>query len=485
MIVANQCAAQSPQFRVLSDQQCQQLFLAALECLSRVGMKIPNLEAQELLKKAGARVENQLVYLPPQLIQRAIADVPQMFNLWRRDGSQTIQIAPDRVYFGTGPTCSNYIEPLSGVRRKAQRGDAAMTAHVCDALPNLDYVMSLSLYSDVTPALSPVYEFVDMISNTVKPIAAWANDPATLEDIYRIASAVAGGEDNLKRRPFVLFFTTYESPLQLDTRQTANLIWAAQHGMPLVCLGGPTTGSESPAYSASALMLHLASALCTVAVVQLAKPGTAMMIGAVPSAMDLRTARPAYGSPEGVLHTAAASDLARYLGIPFMGTAGASESKLLDAQAGIEITLQIMASCLSGAGMVHDVGFLDCADIGSLEMVVMADEVIAMLKRFMRGVEVNQQTLMLDMVEKVGPGGSFLNQPKAAKLCRGEIWVPGLLDRNSYPIWEKSGSLDLQQRAKAKVANILENHQPAPLSTEVIKEIDEILIQAESRYNRD
>ena len=288
----------------------------------------------------------------------------------------------------------------------------------------------------------------------------------------------------MQRKPFVLFFSTYESPLRLDGNQLANLIWAAQHAMPVVCLGGPTMGLESPPYSASALMLHLASALSALAVVQLAQRGAAMMVGGVPSAMDLRNARPSYGSPESILNTAAASDLARYLGIPFMGTAGASESKLLDAQAGVEIALQIMASCLSGAGMVHDVGFLDCADIGSLGLLVLADEVIAMVKRFMCGVEVSPETLMLDLVEEIGPGGMFLNQVKSAALCRSQIWAPTLIDRNAYAIWEKNGGQDMQQRVHTKLHHILDTHQSAPLPDGAEAEIEAILTEAEKRYSR-
>ena len=206
-----------------------------------------------------------------------------------------------------------------------------------------------------------------------------------------------------------------------------------------------------------------------------------MAIGGLPTMMDLRTARPAYGSPEASLYTAAAMDIARFLNLPFMGTAGASESKLVDAQAGIEAALGVMISTLSGAPMVHDVGFLDCADIGSLAYLVLADEVIGMAARVMRGVQVNAETIMLDLIERVGPGGSFLNQGKSAALSRKEAWVPSLLDRNPFSSWSSKDSPTTEKLAADKVNKILATHQPTPLPDGVAENLELILMNAEAR----
>jgi len=176
--------------------------------------------------------------------------------------------------------------------------------------------------------------------------------------------------------------------------------------------------------------------------------------------------------------------LARHLGLPFMGTAGASEAKRVDAQAGAEAALQVMLSALSGASLVHDVGFLDCADIGSLSYLVLVDEIIGMAARVMRGVDVNAETIMLDLLEKVGPGGSFINQSRSASLCRREAWTPSVLDRDPYAKWERNGSLSTEDVLNAKVKKILENHQPKPLAPETIEKIEQILNAAEAREKK-
>lgn len=440
-----------PQFKVLSSAGCQDLYLAALECLERVGVLVNNAEARRLLAGAGARLEGNLARIPARVIEEAIKAAPREFTLWGREESQPVHIAAGEVHFGPGPTCSNFIDPFTRERRRARRGDAGMAAKVSQALDNIDFVMSLSLLDDVTPVLSPVYEYAEMVANTTKPIVAWANNPATVSDIYQMAVAVAGDEDSLRRHPRFALFACYESPLRHPDDPVANLLWAAERGVPVVYLGGPTVGLESPVTGASALMIYLATALSGLAIVELKRPGAPVVLGGVPSAMDLRTARPAYGSPEMSLYTAGAAQVTSYLGLPFMGTAGASESKLLDGQAAGEVALQVLLSALSGASLVHDVGFLDCADIGSLALLVATNEIIGMAKRIQRGIDVRPETLMLDLVQRVGPGGNFIAEEESSTLCRAEIWAPELMDRNPFAAWDQMGRRSLDDRAQERL----------------------------------
>ena len=477
----NSAGHQTPHFNVLSEEQCQELYNAALECLERIGVIVHNADGCQLLEKAGARVDGNLVKIPRNIIQAALDQAPSSFSLWDREGESSFQVAPHEVQFGPGPSCTNFNDPLTGERRRAKRGDAGLTAKVCDALEHIDFVMSLSLYDDVTPVLSPVYEFVDMLTNTLKPIAAWANDIETLKAIYEIATCVRGNERDLIEKPNFVYFSTYHSPLQHLDEKTATILWAAEKGIPVVYLGGPSVGIESPITAASGLVIYLASALSGLAMVQLKRPGASMAIGGVPMVMDMFTARPAYGSPEMCMNTTAAAELAYFLDLPFMGTAGATESKLLDAQTGMEVMAQILMSGLSGAGLVHDVGFLDCADIGSLELLVLSNEVIGYVKRILRGIEVNQKTIMLELIEKVGPGGYFISQPESVKLCRKEVWVPVFSDRLPYEEWRATGGLSMEERIHLRVVDIINHHTPRELPQEVLEQINAVLEKEEAR----
>jgi len=474
-------AHQTPQFRVLSDRQIEKVYQATLECLNRTGVNVLNAEARDLLAVAGARVDGVRVRIPPHIIQDAGAANPRLFTLWGRDGKHRMQVVPDRVYFGPGPTCTYFIDPETGERRKTRRGDPGLTALVCDALDNIDYVMGLGLIDDVHHRLAPVYEFAEMIANTGKPVLPWAYSLENMSDIYQIALAVAGSEEAFREHPFFALFATFQSPLQHTDEELANVLWAVERDIPIVYLGGGTAGSTAPVTGAGTLVISLAGALSGLAIIQLKKRGAVVCIGSVPQPMDLRTGRPAYGGPEMSLYSAAVSDISRYLGLPFMGTAGASEAKVLDLQAAIESTMQVVLSGLSGATLVHDVGFLDCADIGSLEMLVMNDEIIAMTRRIMRGIEISDDTLMLDLIDRVGPGGEFMSTKETAKRCRAEIWTPTLMDRDPWVSWEAAGSLTMHDRIQARVREILATHEPPRLPEGAAEKIETILEAAEVR----
>ena len=479
MITANYAAHQTPQFRVLSDAQCRQLYLAALECLQRTGVEVNNAEARHLLACAGADVDGNRVRIPAHIIQAALASAPRSFTLWGRDYRHSIQVCPDQVNFGPGLTATNFIDPWTGERRQSRRGDPGMTALVCDALDNFDYVIGLGLIQDVPSKFSASFEFAELIANTTKPIVAWAFSLESLCTSYQIALAVAGSETALRRRPLFAFFATYQSPLVHTDEDLAHILWAAEHDIPVVYLGGPTVGLSSPATGASSLVLYLANVLSGLAVVQLQRPGNPTVLGGVPAPIDLRNARVAYGAPETSLYIAAACDLARYLEIPFMGTAGASESKHLDAQSALEYTFQIVMSSMSGPSLVHDIGFLDCADTGSLQMLVLADDIIGMARRMMRGIEVSPETMMLDLIDEVGPGKYYVAEPRSASLCRQEIWMPKVLDRNSYPVWQQEGSKTIEDRVNVRLRKILQSHHPAPLSEDASRKIQDLLSATE------
>jgi trimethylamine--corrinoid protein Co-methyltransferase len=443
--------------------------------------RVNNGEARELLAAAGAEVKGKVVRIAPALVQEALASTPPAFSLWHRDQSRSMTVAVNTVNFGPGLTNTDFMDPFTGERRRTRRGDPALTARICDGLEQIDYVMGLGLIDDVTPELAPVVEFAELIANTGKPILAWAYNTRNLDLIYRMALAVVGDQEALRQKPIFGVFATYQSPLVNTDEDLANILWASERRLPVIYMGGPTVGLSSPVTGASALVIALATALSGLVVVQLKHPGAPMALGGVPCPADLRNSRMAYGAPETSLYAAAFADLCRFLKLPFMGTAGASESKLVDSQAAFESSIQLVLAALSGTPLVHDLGFLDCAELGSLTLLVMLDEVIAMVRRILRGVTVSAETIMLDLIEQVGPGGHFMAEPRSAKLCRQEVWVPKLMDRNHRVVWELVGKPTMKQRATERLHHLLATHHPEPLSQPVLDQLIALLAEAEEQ----
>ncbi len=487
----------TPQFRVLADRQIQKIYQGTLECLERTGVNVLNDEARDLLSAAGAKIDGVRVRIPSSIVERAVETAPVSFPLWgrpvgddrRQEERYKIDVCSpvldkeivDCVRFGPGPTCTYFVDPDTGERRRSQRRDPGLVALVCDALDNLDYVMGLALVDDCPPELAPVFEFAEMVVNTAKPIIPWAYNVENVADIYEMGVALAGDEARLRRRPFFALFATFQSPLQHTREDMANLLWAIERGVPVVYLGGGSAGCTAPITGAGTLVIALAGMLSGLTVFQLKQPGAPVCVGSAPQPMDLRTARPAYGAPEMSLYCAGLSDICRHLGLPFMGTAGASEAKLVDLQAAVESAVQVLVSGLSGATLIHDVGFLDCAEIGSLEMLVLNEEIIAMTRRILRGIDVSDDSLMLDLIDQVGPGGHFLTRRETAERCRQEVWVPSLMDRMDWDTWAAAGAEPIADRIRRRVRGILDTHRPPPMPEGAAPRIQEIVEAAVGR----
>jgi trimethylamine---corrinoid protein Co-methyltransferase len=476
---ASNCA---PVFRVLGEADIERLFQAALSVLERTGVEVRNARARDLLAQAGVRLDERRARIPSALVREALSAAPAGFTLWGRYGLRPIRVELGQVHFGPGPTCTYIVDPETGERRPVRRGDVGQAARLCDGLDQIGYVMGLGLLGDVTPDLAPVYEFAEMIANTEKPILAWSFGPAELADIHAIAQAVAGGAEALRLRPSFALFATSIAPLVHANADLADVFYAVEHGVPVVYQGCGSPGLSAPITGAGTLVVYLAQMLSGLTMIQLARPGAPVCLAGVPEPMDLRTCRPAYGAPETSLYSAAMVDLARFIGLPYMGTAGASEAKTLDLQAAVESTVQVLLSGLSGATLVHDLGFLDCADIGSPEMLVLLDEMIGMCRRVMRGIDVRDETMLLDEIDRVGPGGQFIAEEETARRCRQEIWRPTLADRDPWVLWQAAGAPSMRDNVRARMAHILATHHPTPLAPDVEAAIAEVLRAAEARH---
>jgi trimethylamine--corrinoid protein Co-methyltransferase len=472
----------TPRLTILSESQIERLYDATLACLDRTGVEVRSVEACRLLTNAGARVDGVRVHIPAGLIEEALAACPQSFTIFGRDGQNQIEVAPGRVYFGPGPTCTHFIDPETGKRRRARRGDPALVARVCDRLDNIDYVMGLGLISDVAAPLAPVYEFAELLCNTGKPLLQWAYSVDNVSDIYEIAAAACGSREAFRAEPNFALFSTIQAPLVHTEADLANVLWAIDHGIPVVYLGGGSAGLTAPVTGAGVLLVALAGVLSGLAIIQLKRPGAPVCLGGVLQPMALRTCRPSYGGPELSLYSAAFVEVLHHLGLPAMGTAGASEAKTVDLQAAVESTVQVILSALSGTAMVHDVGFLDCADLGSLDMLVLNDEIISLAHRILRGIEVTEDTLMATLIDQVGPGGSFVSEMETARQCRTEIWNSPVFDRQIWENWLESGARTMSDRIKARTRRILSEWTPPSPSDGLLETISDVLRAAELRH---
>jgi trimethylamine--corrinoid protein Co-methyltransferase len=479
----NQATRAGTRFQLLSPDQLARIHRAALRILDETGADVHEAESLAVLRDLGARVDGARVRLPAPVVDDAIRRAPSSFVVHSRSGrrERALELAPNQVHYGPGPTAPNFLDPRTGRRRRYVRADAAAVARVCDALDGIGFVQSLGTVSDVPPDLADVHEFAAMIRNTDKPIVSWSYTLETCRVIHRIAQAVAGGAEALRARPNYVFYAEPLSPLTSTREAAEKLVYCARHRIPLVYTPCPMSGGTAPATCAGVLAMALAESLAGLVVAQAIAPGTPFVIGGVVSVIDMKTSVLAYGAPELSLLSAGLTELGRHLGLPVWSTGGCTDSKTVDEQAAAEGALSALFAGLSGANLVHDVGYVESGMTGSLEQLVLMDEAIGWTRRVARGIDVRDETLAVDVVDRVGPGGQFLDDEHTYRHFKSEFWFPSLFDRRRWSEWNEAGRPTGSDRVRARVAAILEGHRPEPLGAAAEAEIDLLLEEAEHR----
>ena len=474
----NSIAYQTPQFSVLSESQIKAIHLAALEVLRRTGIRFHHAGAVDMLKQAGAFVsDGNLIKFPARMVEHAISSIPARVIMCDRDGEPSMFLEGSKASFGTGSDCLNLLDPETGEHRKFSQADIIDGYRLCDALPNIDFLMSIGLPADVDGKLTYDVQMALMLEHTVKPIVFVTDDGATCQRAIDMAAAVAGGHEALREQQHILLYSEPSSPLQQSETAVDKLLLMAEYELPIVHSPGPQMGGTAPITMASGLAMSVAEILSSIVVHQLKQPGAPFIFGAGLHHMDMKATQICYASPEFQLTKAAIAELGRWYGMPTWGYAGCSDAKVMDEQAALEAMLSVLMAKLSGGNLIHDVGYMESGLTCSFEMIVLTDELVAMTDNLIKGIDVSDDTLMLDEIHQVGPGGHFLATDQTLSRFR-DFWYPGLLDRSVRHTWLDRGATTLGERLNAKVKSILAEHQPKPLEPDKKQKVSEILAQA-------
>lgn len=461
-------------FRFLSREQQDKIHYAALYIMEKIGISFHSKEAVDMLEGAGARVKGDKVFIPQNLVMKAIESAPSSIKLYSRNGDYGLHAQDRNVYFGGGCNHVFRLDLDTGKQRKITKQDVEEAAIVFDYLPNLDYANSLGYISGLNPYVQDIQQFYSVVTNTTKPIYIAVYDMEALKVILDMSVAIRGSLEELQRKPLWFCLTPSTSPLQQSKATIDRLLFFADHGIPCVGDAVPMAGGTGPCTLAGNLATGVAETLSALVIHQLRKPGSPYLFSGVLTIQDMKTSIMSFGAPEQVILTGSMAEMAHYYDLPFWGTGGGTDSKIVDQQSAIEAALTIMGQAMTGAGLVHACGYMEGALMSSLEQLVMDDEIIGMVKRMLGGISINDEELALDIIERVGPGGLFLTDKHTLKHFRNR-WNPTLMDRRNYKDWESKGSLSMGDRIKNKVKHILDTHQPEPLQDEVSRELKKTL----------
>ncbi len=467
------------QYRPLSQKMIERIHEATLEIFQEIGFEVFDDRALEIFAGHGATVDRdkKVVRLSPKVVEKALETAPRSITLYGREDRHNLLLEGKRVHMLTGGTAVYVLDFETGQRRLSNLDDVANIARLCDTLDHVHSYMLPVFPNELPQHLVDPNRFYAALRNTTKHVTGGVWHPEGVRNAIKMASIIAGGYEELKKRPIISMICCVISPLRLDETYTELMMIVAENGIPLITPTEPLAGATSPVTLTGTVLQINAETLAAVILAQLINPGTPVLYATVSTIADPRRMVYSSGAVEMGLIQAGAAQMAQFYGLPIYATAGMSDSKLPDVQAGYEKAMTSVMVALAGANYIHDsAGLLEFAMTACYEQYVIDNEINGMVMRAVRGLQEDEEALALNVIKEVGLGGSFFTHDHTVRHVRDELFMPVVSDRLPREEWEAKGAKDGRERAREIVRDVLANHQVAvPIPEEVDRKIRETI----------
>jgi trimethylamine--corrinoid protein Co-methyltransferase len=461
---------------ILTPEEINKIHTATLWIIEKVGVRFPSKRALEIWAAHGAEVDNEkmIIRAKPELIEKALKNCPPVYSLSARDPQQDLPLDGNHVFLGTDGCGVEVIDINTGVRRISCLQDVRDISRIADATEEVAFHWVPVSAQDKPPATRGLHEIKAIWENSTKHVQT--------ESIYskreaiaaiEMAGLIAGGKDKLRQRPVLSLMQCSASPLGHDGGSLEAALVAAEYGLPTGFMTMAANLTTGPATLAGNLAVGNAEVIAGTALIQLAYPGAPVFYAAAQTASDLRSGAYTGGGPEDFLYGAATNVLSDFYNIPLSMGSFATGAKEPNWQAGIENSLSTFMASIVMSDMLLGAGFLHGSRIWSFSEMMLDCEIFSIIHKTMQGILVNDETLALETIAAVGPGGNFLTQKHTLKHMR-EIFLPQFMDRRPFNEWETKKD-DARDWAQAKARTMLETHQPDPLDENISIEMTKII----------
>jgi len=465
--------------RVLSPSQIQEIHKVTMMLLEKVGVIFEEEKALELFGNAGAKVTNEVVRLPTELVESLLKRCPSKVTLYARDQKKSVHLGVNRVHYTNGYGTTFVKDLETGKIREARLEDLRNFTILGDCLDNVHYIITQVIPQDVPAEVADVYQALTLLKGTEKHVGLSVTKSTYLDQVIemgRLASGVDGTNGGKEKFVFSLG-TVPISPLRFSRDGTIRLLKLPQEGIVTRIVSGATSGATSPISLAGTLAVQNAEIIAGICLVQIVNPRNPTICGTFAGPMDMLRGKQLWAAPESAILNAATAQLCRFYGIPFgYGTGGVADSAALDIQAGIEKTYTLLYTALSGVDVIHDAigGLLGTAMVSSYEQMLLDDEICNMVNRGLQGIAVNPETLALDLITEVGHHGNYLSTEHTFRHFRNELFLPRFLDRRSFNE-RREEELKVLDTARLRAKEILATHRPKRFPPEVEEKMDQVL----------
>lgn len=461
-------------YRPLSEAEVEQIHEASLSVLENTGFSVENERIRTLLKENGAVVEegNDIVKIGRSIVERCIETAPSIIKLCGKTEAYDLTLGGDDVYIGTGGRPNLVIDLDTRERRPSTLKDVRDLVRLADQLDHIDFCVIPTEATDIPSEYVDVNNIFQALAHTKKHVMDGVSSEKNLKIAIDIAEKVAGGKEALKARPILSIITNVISPLKIDTEVGNILLTCAEYGLPIVCSTAPIAGITSPCTLEGSLVQQNAESLFGVVVTQLANPGTPYMYGASLSTINFKNMNFLFAGVEMGMMNACAAQMARWYKLPIYASAGPSDSKLADCQAGAEKAMNILMVAQAGGHYLHlAAGLLEGGLVASYEQLAIDNDILGAIKRTLRGYEFDEDHLALDTIDKVGPGGNYLAERHTLRHMRKEFFEPVVMNRDAFDTWIKKGGHECRESARLEARRLLDAEIEKYISDEVEEEI--------------
>ncbi|UCC87236.1 MAG: trimethylamine methyltransferase family protein [Anaerolineales bacterium] len=474
-----------PQLKLLDDALVERIISEGFDLLQDPGVKVYSDQGLTLLADAGVDVDFGLrvARIPQSLVEKALETAPSEFALYDGDGSIAVRYGGDHVQFDPGSSAVNILDGETGEHRQPITADYVRYAQLIEMLPAYDAISTAFVCSDVVEQVGDLYRLYLTLLYSKKPVVTGAFRVDTLHLMKDLLVADAGCMDRLAAKPRAVFDVCPSPPLVWSELTCQNLIDLAGYRIPAEVVSMPLAGSTAPVTLVGAVVQHTAECMSGVAVHQLAGPGAPIVWGGAPAITDMRFGSTPMGAIETSMIDAACAQVGKRLNMPTHAYLCASDSKLVDAQAGFESGMSALMGAMAGVNMISGAGMLDFLRAQSLEKLVIDAEIIAMVRRLLRGIRAHEPDLGSTLIRKVGHHGEFLSQKHTRTWFAQEQHIPsGVVDRGSLSGWRDAGSKTTLDRAHDQVRSLLAAYQPRSLPGEVRRTLYDIMERAARQF---
>lgn len=467
-------------FQILSESDLDRIHWGTLHILEKVGVEVNSPECRKLLKDNGCETDEKtrICKIPSHLVEEALAKKKASITLAGRNPKYDAKLDLNHSYMTANGNGAVAVDFETGQRRPSTKKDLAESSRIIDYLQNIHVHWPMVSSTDQPASVVHLHDLDGSLKNTEKHVmyetGVTLSDAKFLTEMGYIA---AGGEKEYRRRPLTSCLQCTYAPLQHDAGVMDASLYFAKAGVPLVFFGMPQPGATGPATMVGSLVVGNAEVLSALTMTQLYAPGSAVIYGMGNAPLDMRTTIRAGGSPEHAISGAIATELAHYYGMPSCVGVSATAKQPGD-QAVMEYYTSCVGPLLAGADLMCGVGLLEDSSCLYMEQIVIDDEIVGAIARLMRGEWADDDTLALDVIERVGPGKDFLAQRHTMNHLKSEMFMPNLIDRRSYDAWAQAGSKTLVDAAREKTKWILQNHKVPPLDAEVEKKLQGVIEKA-------